>query len=151
VPFQRVVFPPWVYKLPMSQDFNRNSFSEVLAAVAGTAITPVALTFELPPNAVGYIQIFGIYTLTQSALTDVTWTLRVNDGPVSGWDNIRNPPGVANLFAQNFSDLQVRIPAGGTVSILITNNTAQGPWTVGGKIAGWYHPEIEEKRIYGSL
>lgn len=148
-PFSRQVLPPWTTKLPSSQDFNRNLFSSALGAVVGATVTPVS--FQVPLTFVGYMSIFGVYVLTPTALTDITFALRINQGPVQGYDNIRVPPGVANFFVQNFSDLQVRIPSGALVDVLVTNNAATGPWTVGAKISGWYHSEIEEQRIYGSL
>lgn len=148
-PLTRNIFPPWVYKLPMSQDFNANVFSSVLAAAAGATVVPVS--FALPGTMVGYVQIMGIYVLSPTNATDITFTLRINQGPVSGWDGIKPPPGVTNLTVQNFSDLQVRIPNGGLVDVLVTNNNASGPWTVGAKVAGWYHPLDEEQRIYGNL
>ena len=148
-PLTRNIFPPWVYKLPMSKDYNQNLFSSILAAGAGSVVTPVS--FTLPKTYVGWEQIFGIYVLTPTALTDITFSLQINDAPVEGWDNVRIPPGVANFVVQNFSDLQVKVPNGGRVSVVVTNNSAAGPWTVGAKIAGWYHPELEEQRIYGSL
>lgn len=147
-PLVRNIFPPWVYKLPMSQDFNVNMFSAALAGAAGATVIPV--TFTLPPTFIGYVQIFGIYVLNPTAAQDVTYSLRINGGPVQGWDNIQFPPGVANFAVQNFADLQVRIPDGATVDVIITNNNANA-WTVGAKIAGWYHPLSEEQRIYGAL
>lgn len=147
-PLVRNVYPPWVYKLPMSQDFNVNSFASALAAAAGATVIPV--TFTLPPTFVGYVQIFGIYILSPLNTQDVTFSLRINGGAVQGWDNIKFPPGAANFVVQNFADLQVRLPNGAQVDVLVTNNNANA-WTVGAKIAGWYHPESEEQRIYGSL
>lgn len=147
--FSKQIFPPWVYKLPMSVDYNKNVFSSILPLGAGSTIVPVS--FQIPPTFVGYQQIFGIYILTPTALTDITFSLRINGGPVEGWDNIAFPPGVANFVVQNFSGLQVNLPDGANVDVLVTNNNAQGPWTVGAKISGWYHPYTEEQRIYGSL
>lgn len=148
-PLVRNVYPPWVYKLPMSDDFNENNFTTVLAAVAGTVVKPVA--FQTAPTFIGYVQIFGIYVLSPLATTDITFALLINGAPVQGWDNVRLPPGAANFFVQNFSDLQVPIPNRGLVEVSVTNNAATGPWTVGAKVAGWTHPETEERRIYGSL
>lgn len=148
-PFTRLIFPPSLYKLPRSRDFNRNVFSSVLAAVAGATVIPVS--FALPQNFVGWCQIFGLYVLTPTALTNITFALRVNQGPVEGWDNQQPPPGVANFFVQNFSDVQVPLGPGVTVDVIVTNNSAAGPWTVGAKIQGWYHSRQEEQRIYGEL
>ena len=147
-PLVRNVYPPWVFKLPMSQDFNVNRFDLALAGVAGAFVTPVE--FQMPSTFVGYLQIFGIFILTPLATQDVTFSLLINGGPVQGWDNIKFPPGAANFVVQNFSDLQVRIPDSARVSVRVTNNNANA-WTVGAKIAGWYHPQSEEARIYGSL
>lgn len=148
-PLVRPVFPPWVYKLPMSKDFNRNVYTSVLAAGVGATVIPVS--FDMPPSFVGFCQIFGIYALSPLATTDITFSLRINQGPVEGWENVTLPPGATNLTLQNFSDLQVRMPDACTLDVIVTNNSAAGPWTVGAKIAGWYHPESEEQRIYGSL
>ncbi len=147
-PLVRNVYPPWVYKLPSSVDFNRNLFNVALAGVAGTAVE--ILTVTLPATYVGWLQIMGIYILSPSTTQDITFTLRINGAPVEGWDNIQFPPGVANFVVQNFSDLQVRVPDGGKISLFATNNNANA-WTVGGKVAGWYHSLNEEQRIYGSL
>lgn len=145
----RSISPPWVYKYPMSAAYNRNVFSSILAAGAGSVVVPVE--FTLPPTFVGWQQIFGIYVLSPTALTDITFTLRINGGPVEGWDNIQPPPGVANFIVQNFSDLNERVPNGGRIDVLVTNNSAAGPWTVGAKIAGWFTPESEEDRIFGPI
>lgn len=147
-PFVRNVYPPWVYKLPMSVDFNVNNFSSSLLAAVGDTVVPVQ--FVMPPTFVGYVQIFGIYILSPTTAQDVTFSLRINGGPVQGWDNIQFPPGVANFVVQNFADLQVRIPDGAIVDVLVSNGSADA-WTVGAKIAGWFHPENEEQRIYGAL
>lgn len=148
-PLVRNVYPPWVYKLPASVDFNQNNWSTALAAVVNQTVVPVQ--FQTQPTYVGYVQVFGIYVLSPTALTDVSFALRINQAPVQGWDNYLLPPGVANFFVRTFSDLQVRIPNGALVDVLVTNRTGTGPWTVGAQIAGWTHPETEERRVYGDL
>jgi len=147
-PLVRNVYPPWVYKLPMSQDFNVNRFDLALAGAAGATVVPVE--FNMPSTFVGYLQIFGIFIQSPLPTQDVTFSLLINGGPVQGWDNIKFPPGAANFVVQNFAELQVRIPDSAHVSVLVTNNNANA-WVVGAKIAGWYHPQSEEQRIYGSL
>ena len=147
-PLVRNVYPPWVYKLPTSQDFNAEAYNAAIAAAIGATVT--IAQFQLPQTMVGWIQIFSIYVLSPTALQSVTWTLRINGAPVGGWDNVRFPPGVANFGVRDFSDVQVRIPNGGLVSITATNGSADA-WTIGAKVAGWFHTENEEQRIYGDI
>jgi hypothetical protein len=148
-PLVRTIYPPWQRKLPSSVDFNQNAFDSALAGVAGATIVPVE--FTLPQTYVGYLTVFGIYILSPTALQDVTFTLRINGGPIQGFDNVKFPPGVANFVVQNFSDEPICwIPEGAKVDVLVTNNNANA-WTVGAKIAGYYHARTEEQRIFGSL
>lgn len=148
-PLTRIVYPVNVEKLPSSQDFNTQDFAMVLAAGVGSVITSNALRFQLPPGVVGWLQQFSIYVLTPTANTSVQWTLRINGGPVGGWDNLQNSPGVANLYREDYSDLRVPVPNGAVIDVLITNLNASGPWTVGGKLAGWYHSYSAEQQITG--
>lgn len=148
-PLVRTIYPPWQRKLPSSYNFNRNTYDSALAAVIGATVIPVS--FTLPPTYIGYVTVFGIYILSPTAAQDVTFTLRVNSGPVEGWDNWQFPPGVANFVVQNVSDEPVCwIPDGATVDVLVTNGSADA-WTVGAKIAGYYHPRTEEERVFGGL
>ena len=148
-PLVRNIYPPWVFKLPMSKDFSRSNYASVLAAGAGQTVTPVS--FDVPPSFVGFCQEFDIYALSPLATTNIVYTLRINGGPVEGFDSIPLPPGATNLTLIIKNDLQVRLPDGCTVDVLVTNQDAAGPWTVGAVIGGWYHPESEEQRIYGTL
>lgn len=147
-PLVRNVYPPWVYKLPTSQDFNAEAYDVAIAAAIGA--TADVTSFQLPQTYVGWIQIFSIYVLSPTAAQSVTWTLRINGAPVGGWDNIFFPPGVANFGVRDFSDVQVKVPNGGLVTVTASNRSADA-WTIGAKISGWFHSEVEEQRIYGDL
>jgi hypothetical protein len=148
-PLQRVVFPPWVYKLgAQSTDFTVQSFTEVLPAGAGQQIAPAALQFSLPGSMVGWIDIFEIFVQAPTNLTSVTFALTINGSPVPGYTK-QVPPGVANLFVQPFSGIQIRIPNGGQVGVLITNGNASGPWTLGAVVSGWYHSWQYEQQVFG--
>ena len=148
-PLTRIVYPWWVNKLPSSQDWNAQDFAMVLPAVVGAQITSPALQFTLPQTMVGVIQIFGIYVQLPNVTTSVQWTLRINQAPVSGWDNIQVPPGAANFVVQNYGALQVKVPPGSMVDVLVTNLNGTGPWTVGGKLAGWYNSLSDVVRVNG--
>lgn len=150
-PYSRIQYPPWQQKLPTSSDFVVLDYAMTLAAGVGSTITSASLTFAIPASMVGWLQNFSLYVLTPTALTSVKWTVRINESPVPGWDNYQNSPGVANLYREDYSDLQIRIPNGAKVDIIITNLNANGPWTVGGKLAGWYHSQQDEVRYWGQI
>jgi len=149
-PFVRNQAPPWREKLPSSNDFIVVDYAMTLAAGAGSVITSANLTFSVPASMVGWLQNFSFYVLTPTAGTSVRFAIRINESPVPGWDNYQNSPGVANLYREDYSELQVRIPNGAKVDIIATNLNAGGPWTVGGKLAGWYHSQQDEARYWGA-
>lgn len=146
---QRLVYPPRIEKMLVSQDFNVSDWAMTLPAGAGSTITSATLRLELPASMVGWLQNFSLYILTPTANTSVSFAVRVNEGPVSGFDNYQNSPGVANLYREDYNDIRVRIPMGGTVDVIVTNLNANGPWTVGGRLAGWYHSSADELRVFG--
>lgn len=150
-PFQRLVYPPRIEKLQSSQDFSVTDFAMALGAGAGTVATSANLRFVLPASMVGWLQYFALYVLSQSALTSASWAVRINGGPVSGFEAMQNPPGVANLVLREFNDLRVRLGMNAVVDVAITNLNANGPWTVGGQLAGWYHTQADEDRVFGDL
>jgi hypothetical protein len=144
----RLIFPPRLEKLVSSQDFNVQDYAITLAAGVGQTATSAALRFQVPSGQVGWLQQAAIYALTPTAATLVQWTIRINGGPVPGFDNLQLPPGIANFVLIGFDDMRVRIPNGALVDVLITNLGAGGPWTVGGSLSGWYHPDVAEKRAW---
>jgi hypothetical protein len=147
----RIIYPPSVEKLPESVDFNAQDFALALAAAANATASSVNLRFVIPRGNVGFVQGFSTYLLTPTALTSVQFTLRINNGPVPGWSNVQNSPGVANLYREDFTDLRVRIPDGAVVDVIITNLNANGPWTTGGRIQGWFHPAEAELSRFGGI
>lgn len=142
----RMVFPPKLVKLDVSQDFNVNNYALVLPAVVGAQV--IVPGFQLPVGCVGFLQSFDLYVLTPTAATSVQWTVRINQGPVPGFDNVQNPPGMAFFDLIGSDEMQVRIQSGALVDVLITNLNGNGPWTVGADFAGWYHPEQAEQRAW---
>lgn len=144
----RIIYPWWVNKLPTSQDFNAQDFAMALPAGVGSQVLSTALRFQMPQTMVGVIQVFGIYLLSPVNTTQVQFTLRINQAPVSGWDNIQFPPGVANFVVQNYSGVQVKVGVGSVVDVLVTNLDGAAI-TVGGKIAGWYNPQSDVQRFNG--
>lgn len=149
-PYTRLIFPPRIEKLPESRDFNIQDYSLVIPAGAGNSVQ--GPSFILPESQVGWLQNAGLYLLTPTALTSVTLIVRINEGPVPGFDNLQNAPGIANfvIFPAE-DDMRVRIPNHAKVDFIIVNNNANGPWTGGGFLGGWYHPESAELRQWGPV
>ena len=147
-PFLRQIAPPWTTKIgPASKDFGQQNFELTLAAGAGSTVILAGL--RLPSDNVGWIQQFQLYVLAPNNGTSIIWTLRQNQGPVQGFDAKRNPPGIANLILVELNDLQIPADAGVLIDVLITNNNANGPWTVGAGFAGWHHPRVAELDYWG--
>lgn len=148
--FTRQIYPPYLYKLPggRSTDFSADNYNTLLPAVAGQAVVPVR--FAVPGQNKAYIQIFALYIRSPSAATDITFILRVNDGPVPGYTK-RMIPGSANIIFLPYNDVQVETAPGDEISVQVVNNAATGPWTIGALISGWYHTETDEQAFWGDL
>lgn len=150
-PGVKAIFPPWREKLSTSRDFNVEDFAMTLAAGVGSTVVSAGSRFQLPQSMVGWLQTFSLYVLSQTPLTSATWTVRIDGAPISGLSNVQNPPGTANLVLVTRDTLQIRIPNNATVDVLITNNNVNGPWTVGARLIGWYHPKADELREWGEI
>jgi len=147
--FSRQVYPPWVYKLPESQDFSLNDYQVALAVAPGTA-NPASLSLTLQSGQVGWLQVFRLYILNSNATSTVGYTVRINGGPVPGLTDRRNPPGAAPLVILTSNELQIRLPEGCTLDVLFTNFAAQVE-VVGAQISGWFHPLAAEIRQWGPV
>ena len=148
VPSTRLIYPPRIEKLPESQDFRVQDFTMSLGAGVGDSVTSSELAFTLPRGAVGWLQSASVYVLNMTAAADISFRIRINQGPVQGFADIRNSPGVANLYRENLNEMRVRIPNGATVDIIVVN-IAGGAFTVGGMLAGWFHSEQAEIARFG--
>lgn len=147
-PFARLLFPPRIEKLPSSIDFRAQDFAVAIPAVANSVTVSANSSFRLPLDHVGWLQGFTLYLLSPLATTRLQWQVRINQGPVPGFDNIQNPPGVANFELIITNDMRVRIPNGATVDVAITNLDGAAV-TAGSVIQGWYHPNTDELRYFG--
>lgn len=146
-PLARTLFPPWTTKLgAVSRDFSVKNFNLALGAAVGAQV--LLPGFTLPDANVGWLQQFSIYLRGSIATSDVRYTLRFNQAPVTGWGDERNPPGIANIVVIDNNDLQVPIPEGATVDVLI-ENIGGGALTVGAKVGGWFHPLQAELDFWG--
>lgn len=125
-------FPPWLYKPESGQDYTTNE-TGVLAAVAGT-ILPLA-AFQVSANYRAVIRLFTLFVDAPAITIDVDWIVRINRAPVPGW-TFTTFPRAANNLSIDFEGV-VYVPEGALIDVLVRNNAATGPWTVGAQLSGW--------------
>jgi hypothetical protein len=147
-PISRLLFPPRIEKLLGSRDFYVQSMvpGVVIPAVVGAVV--VLPGFQVPLSQVGWLQQISIYVLTPTAATQLLYTVRINQGPVAGFEALAMPPGVANAVFIPRNRVRVNIPNNALVDMIVTNVNGAGPWTVGHELAGWYHAESAELRAW---
>lgn len=139
--------PPEVNPIPTARDFFQQLKSATLAAGVGATVTTVP-ELRLKPGEVGVIKIVEIFVDAPTTLIDVTWALFVNGGPVPGFDNLSTFPRAATNLSIGFTGT-IRLPPSAIVTMVITNNSVAGPWTVGAAYAGWRWNEQEGERYTG--
>jgi hypothetical protein len=70
------------------------------------------------------------------AADDIRWQLRINGNPVPNWSDVRMFSTAAS-FRSVDDDPYIILPAGATVDVLITNNTATAH-RIGCSYTGWF-------------
>ncbi len=145
-PFSHLQFPPRGEKIAGSVDFRVSDYTLALpAVVGGTVLGP---SFRIPKDQVGWLQNNEIYVLAPTAATHFSMAIRINNGPVPGYDDIQMPPGIAFFVRAGDDEMRIRVPNGALVSILFTNISGTAE-TVGGLLQGWSHPVSAEARVWG--
>lgn len=145
-PFTRMQFPPWIEPLPSSLNFYAGAFTTAIPGVVGIEVPIV--DFTIPSAQVGYLQNVTQYILTPLDTMRLQWTVKVNGGPVAGFDKLLNPPLQARALYIPLGNLRVRLIQGARVQLVITNLSGVA-CTAGGEIGGWYHDQLVEQRAWG--
>lgn len=125
-------FPPWLYKPESGQDYTTNETGTLAAAVGATL---ALAAFQIPANTKGVIRLFTLFVDAPNLTIDVDWIVRINRAPVPGW-TFTTFPRVANNLSIDFEGV-VYVPEGALIDVLVRNNAATGPWTVGAQLSGW--------------
>lgn len=89
------------------------------------------LSFALPIASIGTIRWFG--QLSSGSYDNITWKIRVNDGPDTVYGTVRGL--ISTLEAPD--DILVKIPRGGKIKLLVSCNIAT-PVRAIGRLKGWY-------------
>lgn len=143
-----VIQPYYTEKPPSGQDFYFNETGVLAAGAGSTLVLPAAGPLLINPNFEGVIKSVVIFIDAPLTTLDIVWQLRVNGGGVVGWDALRTFPRTANNLSIEFSGT-VQVPGSSKIDVLITNNNAVGPWTVGAEVSGWAWPVADRVRVFG--
>lgn len=139
-PLSMVVFPPEIYPTADAQTFN----------VVGTATLgpgPVASTviagpLQLPTNMVGVVREITLVVNNVLVTSLVTFSLRFNQGPVPGFDNLFIAPRAAASVAVSYPPESVlqRVGDGTTIDISAVVADA-GTYQMTATFRGWWYPK----------
>lgn len=140
------IFPPWLYPIDSAVDFQPRADGVALAA--GATETPADTVLQLPAGYAGVIRFVSIFVDSPTTALDVSWALRINGGPVPGWNNLRSFPRSANNISITFEGV-VQVPQNATIDITIVEHGGALAWTVGASYGGWQWPTAAELELYG--
>lgn len=128
---------PWaIYPPPDALDFSRAvSFTPGAGPVT---VTPAGLQVQLDRGYVAVVRDITLIINDMLATTDVVFRLRVNQGPVQGWEALTILPRVAGSVSRgNLPESTViRIPDGALIDWQIVVNDA-GVYRIGVDYHGW--------------
>lgn len=148
IPSTAQIPPFWQYKPPRGVDFYYQA-TGVLAAVAGATLTLASVPpIKLTPDYEGVVASVTIFINAITTAWDAFFTLRLNGGPAQGWDRLTS-------FARNANSISIpyggplQIPPNTEIDVLVTNNAATGPWTVGVQVAGWSWATYDRIQTFG--
>lgn len=140
--------PPWQFPIASAVDFFQQAQNMILPAGVGATITDAALPLAMQDGYKAVVRSVVIFVDAPTTALSFFFTLLVNGAPVQGWDRLRTYPRSATNLSIGFEGV-VRVPQNATISGIVTNENAAGPWTVGMNFAGWQWPLSDEQRIYG--
>jgi len=143
--------PWWVERPPFATDFFATDKGTILAAGPGAPTELPGTVFTLPTgDAVAVIKAVTIFINAPTVLTDVDWQIQINEGPVAGWDQLTTFPRAAANLSIDFGGT-IFVTQGARIRMVATNQSAAGPWTVGGSFTGWYLSQSDIQRVFGRV
>jgi hypothetical protein len=145
-------FPPaQAFQFYLNQTSSQQSkVATQLPAVAGATLLLPGLIYQPPPFMKSVLRLVSIFCDAPTQQTNISYIVRVNGAPQSGFTFSFFPRLAANESV-DFSVLLRDIPINSVIDMIIMNNAATGPWTVGGALSGWSYSEADAIRLYGSL
>lgn len=142
------LLPPWEYPIPGHQEFNTLGSHASTGAETDTAITDAE--FDVPANMVARITGIIFYVTNLLTTSNLTFTVRINNGPVQGYNNVFIFPRAASSVSNAF-DSYVDVPTGAKLTVTFSNLDG-GTYGIGAGLSGYYWPEVAGKAwlAYGS-
>lgn len=150
IPRAAQVPPFWQYKPPEGIDFFARMTGSLPAGAGSTLVLSPSPPLRVLPDYAGVVAGVTIFVDAPTSSLDIYFSLRINGGPVQGWDRLAPFATAANAIIMPFPGT-LQIPGNTQLDVLVTNNNASGPWNVGASIAGWSWPKIAEDITFGRL
>jgi hypothetical protein len=149
------IFPAWERPPKGSQLFsapNRSlgAMTGTLAAGAGSQLALASLVYGSPSNYITVIRTVSAFINAPDGANDISWILEVN-GQAQQNGAFTIFPFIAGAVIRSFSVVFRDIEPNSTISLLIVNNAASGPYTVGGGFSGWSYAIQAEQLLTGGL
>ena len=150
IPRAAQVPPFWQFKPPEGIDFFARVAGTLAAGAGSQLVMEPSPQLRILPDYSGVVAGVSIFIGTPLTTMDITFALLNNGAPVQGWDQLQPFPVGANALIIPFPGT-LQVPGGSQFSILVTNNAASGPWTVGATITGWAWSKVVEDIAFGRL
>jgi hypothetical protein len=149
------VFPPWERPPKGAQLFQpaadtTSAGVAQLPAGAGAQITIPGLSYSAPSAMISVVKVVQIFVNNPDTTFNVNYWVRQNGQPLTS-NAFRTFGFVAGALIIAYEITIRDIPAGATIDMLIVNQGAGGPWTVGGAFSGWSYTQNQEAALTGGL
>lgn len=144
-----IIFPWWQWEMPGSADWEINAMNFSAAAATTTTVPGFTLTVGQ-----GYRAVCTMITLTvlnPVATLDLTFRLKINDGPVVGWSAIKPPPLAASAFVQNYNAMVIRMDETNVFTADVVNGEAANAYTCSLQARGWFTPTTQIAQLMSGV
>lgn len=138
------VYPWW--ERPYQSSLNILPIAQGLVLAAGAGAMVQGPSIEVPNGYSWVIRGINIFAINTTANTNILYLLRFNQGILG--NQYTTFGRVANSIEVPFPILE-KGEGPGTLDVLIVNNNAFGPWTVGASFTGWFTPTVDARRVSG--
>lgn len=137
LPQHMVLFLPEERPIPGATLFTVQGQFTTVAAQSNVAIPNC--TIQIPPGNLARLESITFVVDNLLLSSQITFTVRQNNAPITGFSNVGVIPGVVAQKIDNYS-VFYRVPLGALLSVVFTN-TDGGSYLVGAALSGWYWPE----------